>query len=208
MKLSVSILNAKDKEKTIKELNKTDISYFHIDVMDNMFVSQYSFSYQEVIELSSLSEKQLDVHLMHNNPLSYIEKIKDLKNIEYITIHLEIDKDIKYILNKIKDYGYKRGLSIKPNTNIDKIKPYLDDIDLILVMTVEPGYGGQPFLEDSPNRIKEIKRLIKDRDILLEVDGGINNKTLNLVKEADIAVVGSYITTSDDPISRINNLLV
>ena len=208
MKLSVSILNAKDKEKTIKELNKTDISYFHIDVMDNMFVSQYSFSYQEVIELSRLSEKQLDVHLMHNNPLSYIEKIKDLKNIEYMTIHLEIDKDIKYILNKIKDYGYKRGLSIKPNTNIDKIKPYLDDIDLILVMTVEPGYGGQPFLEDSPNRIKEIKRLIKDRDILLEVDGGINNKTLNLVKEADIAVVGSYITTSDDPISRINNLLV
>lgn len=208
MKLSVSILNAKDKEKTIKELNKTDISYFHIDVMDNIFVSQYSFSYQEVIELSSLSEKQLDVHLMHNNPLSYIEKIKDLKNIEYITIHLEIDKDIKYILNKIKDYGYKRGLSIKPNTNIDKIRPYLDDIDLILVMTVEPGYGGQPFLEDSPNRIKEIKRLIKDRDILLEVDGGINNKTLNLVKEADIAVVGSYITTSDDPISRINNLLV
>lgn len=208
MKLSVSILNAKGKEKTIKELNKTDISYFHIDVMDNIFVSQYSFSYQEVIELSRLSEKQLDVHLMHNNPLSYIEKIKDLKNIEYITIHLEIDKDIKYILNKIKDYGYKRGLSIKPNTNIDKIKPYLDDIDLILVMTVEPGYGGQPFLEDSPNRIKEIKRLIKDRDILLEVDGGINNKTLNLVKEADIAVVGSYITTSDDPISRINNLLV
>lgn len=208
MKLSVSILNAKDKGKTIKKLNKTDISYFHIDVMDNIFVSQYSFSYQEVIELSSLSEKQLDVHLMHNNPLSYIEKIKGLKNIEYITIHLEIDKDIKYILNKIKDYGYKRGLSIKPNTNIDKIKPYLDDIDLILVMTVEPGYGGQPFLEDSPNRIKEIKRLIKDRDILLEVDGGINNKTLNLVKEADIAVVGSYITTSDDPISRINNLLV
>ena len=208
MKLSVSILNAKDKEKTIKELNKTDISYLHIDVMDSIFVSQYSFSYQEVIELSSLSEKKLDVHLMHNNPLSYIEKIKDLKNIEYITIHLEIDKDIKYILNKIKDYGYKRGLSIKPNTNIDKIRPYLDDIDLILVMTVEPGYGGQPFLEDSPNRIKEIKRLIKDRDILLEVDGGINNTTLNLVKEADIAVVGSYITTSDDPISRINNLLV
>ena len=208
MKLSVSILNAKDKEKTIKELNKTDISYFHIDVIDNIFVSQYSFSYQEVIELSSLSEKQLDVHLMHNNPLSYIEKIKDLKNIEYITIHLEIDKDIKYILNKIKDYGYKRGLSIKPNTNIDKIKPYLDDIDLILVMTVEPGYGGQPFLEDSPNRIKEIKRLIQDKDILLEVDGGINNETLSLVKEADIAVVGSYITTSDDPISRINNLLV
>lgn len=208
MKLSVSILNAKDKEKTIKELNKTDISYLHIDVMDSIFVSQYSFSYQEVIELSSLSEKKLDVHLMHNNPLSYIEKIKDLKNIEYITIHLEIDKDIKYILNKIKDYGYKRGLSIKPNTNIDKIRPYLDDIDLILVMTVEPGYGGQPFLEDSPNRIKEIKRLIQDKDILLEVDGGINNETLSLVKEADIAVVGSYITTSDDPISRINSLLV
>ena len=129
-------------------------------------------------------------------------------NIENITIHLEIDKDIKEILSKIKSLGFKRGLSIKPNTDINKLVPYLDDIDLILVMTVEPGLGGQQFLESSTKRLKEIKELIGTRDILLEVDGGINNNTINLVKDANIAVVGSYITKSTDPVSQINSLLV
>ena len=138
----------------------------------------------------------------------YIDNIKDLDNIENITIHLEIDKDIKEILSKIKSLGFKRGLSIKPNTDINKLVPYLDDIDLILVMTVEPGLGGQQFLESSTKRLKEIKELIGTRDILLEVDGGINNNTINLVKDANIAVVGSYITKSTDPVSQINSLLV
>ena len=144
---------------------------------------------------------------MHSRPLSYIEQIKDLKNIEYITIHLEIEENIQNILNKIKEYGFKRGISIKPNTDINKLIPYLDNIDLILIMTVEPGQGGQPFLESSPNRIKEIKNLIKDKNILLEVDGGINDKTINLVNTADIAVVGSYITTSDNMIEKVKTLV-
>lgn len=207
MKLSVSILNAKDKKETIRILNNTDISYFHIDVMDGIFVSQVSLPVEETIELSKVSEKKLDIHLMHSSPLTYIEKIKDLKNIEYITIHLEIEENIKEILNKIKTYGFKRGISVKPNTDINKIIPYLDDIDLILIMTVEPGLGGQPFLENSPARIKEIKKLIKDKNILLEVDGGINNNTIKLVKDTDIAVVGSYITTSDNMIERIKKLV-
>ena len=102
---------------------------------------------------------------------------------------------------------FKRGISIKPNTDINKLIPYLDNIDLILIMTVEPGQGGQPFLENSPNRIKEIKNLIKDKNILLEVDGGINDKTINLVNTADIAVVGSYITTSDNMIEKVKTLV-
>ena len=144
---------------------------------------------------------------MHSRPLSYIEQIKDLKNIEQLTIHLETEEKIQNILNKIKEYGFKRGLSIKPNTDINKLIPYLDNIDLILIMTVEPGQGGQPFLENSPNRIKEIKNLIKDKNILLEVDGGINDKTINLVNTADIAVVGSYITTSDNMIEKVKTLV-
>ena len=108
----------------------------------------------------------------------------------------------------MKSLGFKRGLSIKPNTDINKLVPYLDDIDLILVMTVEPGLGGQQFLESSTKRLKEIKELIGTRDILLEVDGGINNNTINLVKDANIVVVGSYITKSTDPVSQINSLLV
>ena len=208
MKISVSILNAKDKKETIKILNNTDISYFHIDVMDGNFVKQISLPAEETLELSKVSEKKLDIHLMHSRPLSYIEQIKDLKNIEYITIHLEIEENIQNILNKIKEYGFKRSLAIKPNTDINLLVPYLDIIDRILIMTVEPGLGGQPFLESSTKRLKEIKELIGTRDILLEVDGGINNNTINLVKDANIAVVGSYITKSTDPVSQINSLLV
>ncbi len=207
MKLSVSILNSKDKENTIKTLNNTNISFFHIDVMDGKFVSQKTLEPEEVILLSKISEKKLDIHLMHSNPLEYITRIRNIENIEYITIHLEIEKNIKEILNKIKEYGFKRGISIKPNTNINNLIPYLDDIDLILVMTVEPGLGGQPFIEESTNRLKQIKNLIKDKNILLEVDGGINNETINKVKEANIAVVGSYITTSDNMKEKIKTLV-
>ena len=208
MKLSVSILNSKDRKEMIDKLNNANISYIHMDVMDGKFVSQNTLSYQELRELSSFSNKKLDVHLMMDNPEEYINNIKDLNNIENITIHLEIDKDIKRILSMIKSLGIKRGISIKPNTDINKLLPYLNDIDLILVMTVEPGLGGQPFIETSTTRLKEIKKLIKDKDILIEVDGGINSNTINLVKDADIVVVGSYITCSDNPISKINSLLV
>lgn len=208
MRLSVSILNSKDKINMIKTLNNTKISYIHIDVMDGLFVSQKSLPSDEIIKLSPFSSKSLDIHLMVENPMYYIERIKELPNIDNITIHLEINKDIKNILNKIKEYDFKRSLAIKPNTDINLLVPYLDIIDRILIMTVEPGLGGQPFLENSPNRIKEIKKLIKDKNIELEVDGGINNQTINKVKDVDISVVGSYITTSDNPAQKINDLLV
>jgi len=207
MELSVSILNAQDKVKMIDLLNKTDISYIHLDVMDGKFVSQKSLPLEEVLKLVSISKKKVDIHLMMDNPIEYIENLKELPNIEYVTIHLEIDKDIKNILSKIKSYGYKSGLSIKPNTDINEILPYLDDIDLILLMTVEPGLGGQPFITDSSIRLKELKKIIKE-NIRIEVDGGINNITIKEVPEADIAVVGSYITTSENPIDKINSLLV
>ena len=207
MELSVSILNAKDKIEMINLLNKTDISYIHLDVMDGNFVSQKSLPLEEIIELSKVSDKKLDVHLMMDNPLEYIEKIKDLDNIEYITIHLEIDKDIKNILKKIKDYGYKTGLSIKPNTDIKELLPYLDYLDLVLLMTVEPGLGGQQFMIKSVERLKRLKQIVNE-NIKIEVDGGINNITIKEVRESDIAVVGSYITTSENPIDKINSLLV
>ena len=134
--------------------------------------------------------------------------IKDLKIIEYITIHLEIDKDIKDILSKIKSYGYKTGLSIKPNTDVNALIPYLDDLDLILLMTVEPGLGGQPFIESSIEKIQDLKKLINNTNIKIEVDGGINDKTITEVKEANIAVVGSYITKSENPTEVIKDLIV
>lgn len=208
MELSVSILNSQDRKEMIKLLNKSNSTYTHIDVMDGVFVSQRTFLIEEIKELSTLSKKKLDVHLMVENPIIYIDKMSDLSNIEYITIHLEIERDIKKILTQIKLYGFKAGLSIKPNTDINLLLPYLDYIDLLLVMTVEPGYGGQSFLPSSSKRLEEIKKITREYNIKLEVDGGINNITIKKVPQADIAVVGSYITNSYDPISKIDSLLV
>lgn len=207
MELSISILNAKDRRNMIKTLNETNISYLHLDVMDGNFVPNKEFSKEEIIEFSQISEKKLDIHLMVNDPIEYIEIIKNIPNIEYVTIHFEIEKDIKNILSKIKSYGIKTGLSIKPNTDINKLLPFIEDIDLVLLMTVEPGEGGQKFISSSSKRLEELSKILNN-NIKIEVDGGINDETINCVKGADIAVVGSYITTSDNPIEKINNLLV
>lgn len=207
MELSVSILNSNDRKNTIEILNDTDISYIHFDVMDGNFVSQSSLPIEEIIKLSKISEKKIDVHLMVDNPIEYIENIKNITNIEFITIHLELEQNIKEILTKIKTYGYKAGLSIKPNTKIEEILPYLDYLDLILLMTVEPGLGGQKFIESSISRLKELRNLVPE-NIKIEVDGGINDQTIKLVSDANLAVVGSYITTSDNMVEKINSLLV
>ena len=202
MKISVSILNSKDRKEDIIALNKTEISYFHIDVMDGNFVSQKAFSSDEIVKLSTISEKPLDIHLMVDNPLLYIEALKN------ITIHFEIDKDINSILTRIKELGFKRGLSIKPNTKIEDIIPYIDNVDLILLMTVEPGLGGQKILPQSKERLLKLKNLVENRNITIEVDGGINNETIKDISQADIFVVGSYITQSQNPIEKIKTLLV
>lgn len=208
MKLSVSILNSRDKTKCIELLNNTDISYIHIDTMDGLFVSQKSLPVEEIEKLSKISQKKFDVHLMVKDPYPYLEKLKNISNIEYITIHLEITENIKEILSLIKKYNFKSGISIKPNTPVEEISPYLNNIDLVLLMTVEPGLGGQAFLPQSKERISKLKELVKDKNIKIFVDGGINDRTISEVSEADIAVVGSYITTSDDPLSQIKKLLV
>ena len=208
MELSISLLNAKDRKKTVKKLNNTKIDMFHIDVMDGEFVTNKSFPVEEIIELSSITSKPLDIHLMVNDPVIYIEKLNELSNINNITFHLEINKDINNILNKLKKYGIKRGIALRPNTDIKEIIPYLNNIDLLLVMTVEPGLGGQPFIETSTERIKQIKKIIKDYNIILEVDGGINDKTISKVSDANISVVGSFVTTSNNIEEAINKLIV
>ena len=205
IKISTSILSSKNRKESIIKLNNTNTDYLHIDVMDGKFVPNYQFEVDEINNLISLSEKKIDIHLMVENPEEYLEKINHSSNIEFITIHIEINKDIKNIINKIKNKGYKIGLSIKPNTDIALLKPYIDEIDLILVMSVEPGYGGQEFISNTINRIKEIRNL--KENIIIEVDGGIKDNNINLLKEnTDIAVVGSYIINQDNYNKAINIL--
>lgn len=204
IKISTSILSSNNRELCIKELNNTNTDYIHIDIMDGVFVSNKQFTIKEVINLSKVSNKPLDVHLMVNNPIKYIKRIINLDNIEFITFHLEINKNIDKIIAYIKKHNKKCGIAIKPNTNITEIIKYLDNIDLILLMSVEPGYGGQEFIPNTINRINELKKLTNKE---IEVDGGINNININNIKDIiNIAVVGSYITNSNDYNKTINEL--
>lgn len=209
MKISTSILDCQDRIEGVIQLNRTHTSYIHIDVMDGEFVPNIQFAeVQEIQAINKVSKYPLDVHLMVMNPIEYVEKLENM-NIEYVTFHLELDQDIPKIISKIKEKGYKVGLSIKPGTDITKFKSYLEDIDLVLVMSVEPGLGGQTFLNETVDRVNELKKMIeKNRSpVQIEVDGGINVDTIALLDQIDIAVVGSYIVKSDNYYKRIEELL-
>lgn len=204
IKISTSILSSNNRVDSIKKLNDTNCNYIHIDVMDNKFVPNYQFSIEEINKLIPLSTKKIDIHLMVEDPLTYINKINN-SNIEYITIHYEINDNIDNILQTIKKKGYKVGLAIKPKTKIDEVKEYLNKIDMLLIMSVEPGYGGQSFIPNTINKINELKQL--NKDLTVEVDGGINDKTIKQIYDiSDIAVVGSYIINQIDYNKAINNL--
>jgi len=208
MMIATSILNSKDRINSVLKLNRTNTSYVHIDVMDGKFVSDTQFSLNEITAVNRVSKYPMDVHLMVNDPISYIVKLRNM-NISYITFHLEIRKNKDKIIKLIKDMGYKVGISIKPGTDIEKLRPYLDDIDMILVMSVEPGCGGQKFIDSTLDRVKEVKKLIKEskRDIKIEVDGGINGENISKLSDVDIAVVGTYIINSNNYYDVIEKLL-
>ena len=209
MKVSVSILGLDDRKKAISLLNNTNCDYIHIDVMDGSFVPNKQFTTEEINNLEIISKKKFDVHLMVDNPREYIENL-DISNIEYIIVHSEIAKDIDELLVLIKSYNVKCGLSIKPNTDISILTPYLNKLDLILVMSVEPGFSGQEFISNSLDRVSKLKQIIKNNnlDIVMAIDGGINGSNASLVKKSgiDMVVSGSYVTNSLDYQDKINDL--
>lgn len=209
MKVSVSILGLDDRKKAISLLNNTNCDYIHIDVMDGCFVPNKQFTTEEINNLGIISKKKFDVHLMVDNPREYIENL-DISNIEYIIVHSEIDKDIDELLDLIKSYNVKCGLSIKPNTDISILTPYLNKLDLILVMSVEPGFSGQEFISNSLDKVSKLKQIIKNNnlDIVMAIDGGINGSNASLVKKSgiDMVVSGSYVTNSLDYQDKINDL--
>ena len=209
MKISTSILNAENRLECIKKLNNSTTNYIHIDVMDGKFVEDTQINtIEKITTLANASDKQLDIHLMVENPLEYIQKL-DNKNIKYIIFHLEIQEDIEKLIQEIKAKGYLPGIAINPETNIEKLIPYLNQIDLILIMSVRPGRGGQKFIPTTVDKIAKLKQIIQENklNILIEVDGGINAQTIKNVKNIDIAVAGSYIIKSSDYNKAIQQLL-
>jgi len=204
LKISTSILSSKNRIKSIELLNETNTDYVHIDVMDNKFVHNYQFPINEIIKLAKISNKLFDIHLMVEDPEKYIKNL-NLNKVDSITIHIEINKDIDYLIELIKSYGIEVGIAINPNTSITKLNRYIEKVDKILVMSVEPGYGGQKFIDKTVDKIISIRN--KKADILIEVDGGINDEVIDKIKYiSDIAVVGSYITNSTTYQEAINNL--
>ncbi len=206
MLISVSFLSSKNPPKDIKKLNETDVDYIHVDIMDGKFVKNKTMPFREMKNIDKYTSKRLDVHLMVENAYHYIKDYASL-NSEYITIHVESD-NVKENLLEIKNYGIKAGIAINPTTSIKEIVPYLPLVDQILIMSVEPGEGGQAFIKESIDKIKEVKVLLKEYKInpVINIDGGINDQTIKYCRDCDIIVSGSFIIKSDDFQERINKL--
>ena len=197
MKVSVSILsNTLKPLDIVKELDKTNADAIHIDIMDGKFVDNKTWTTSEIIKLTKHSNLPLDVHLMVNNPSKYIEDYAML-NTNNITFHYEAVKDVNKVINEIKDYGLKVGIAVNPDTDVKNIYDYLSNIDIVLIMSVYPGKSGQVFINETLDKIKELKDYIVNNNLktLISVDGGINDETGKLCKEAgaDILVSASYI---------------
>lgn len=201
MKLSVSILSMKDQfdiKENIKKLNNCNIDFLHIDIMDGKFVKNSTWNCLDVKNILPNNSKPLDIHLMVEDIEKYINDFSIL-NPKYITFHLEsTDNPIK-IIKLIKEKNIGVGISIKPNTDVSKLLPYLSLVDLVLVMSVEPGQGGQKFLDNSVEKINYLYQVRNDKNYnyVIEVDGGVNNTTIENCRKCDIVVVGSYITKNN-----------
>ncbi len=208
VEISTSILSVEEKDcmKTFYDLETAKTDLFHIDVMDGKFVENNTS--KKMLEYASnikqMSNLPLDVHLMVEDAKSYIQEYLPLEP-AYITVHKEsfkTEEELKETIKYIKEYGVKAGVSIKPNTKVEEIYNILPYIHLVLVMTVEPGKGGQSLIETTISKIEELKqyRQEHDLDFYIEADGGINEQTVSLVKDAgvDIIVAGTAIIQADD----------
>lgn len=208
-KISASLLSIRDKLKeTILEFNDLDIDYIHLDIMDNLFVPYNSFTNDEIKLITTLTNKPLDVHLMVKDIDKYIYDYVML-NTKYITIHYEALEDTS-IIKKIKNFGIKCGISIKPNTNVEKIYDLLPLVDMVLIMSVEPGRGGQEFIPSALEKVKKLKDKIKNDnlDVIISIDGGINNiRAIECLNSGvDMLVIGSALVNSENKEELIKNI--
>ena len=206
MLISTSFLSSLNPSKDLKKLNDTDTDFIHVDVMDGIFVNGRTMPFKEMRKIYKYTSKRLDVHLMVEEPAKLIKKYASL-NVEYITIHVE-SENVEDNLKLIKNYAIKSGIAINPETKVSELVPYLPLVDMILVMSVEPGKGGQAFLPKTKSKIKEIKKLLKEykSKAIISVDGGINNETKVNCEDATILVAGTYIISDTDFQERINKL--
>ena len=209
--ISPSILTADflHLESEIEMVNQSEADLLHLDIMDGVFVPNLSFGFPVIRQIKKVSSKPLDVHLMIVDPDRYLEAYRDA-GADWLTVHYETCTHLHRTIQRIKELGMKPAVSLNPHTDVSLLEPILPDLNMVLIMTVNPGFGGQKFIEGSWDKIRKLKKMIRDAGAktLIQVDGGVTEENIGALIKAgvDVFVVGNTIFSAEDPLLVTSNL--
>lgn len=196
-------------QRDVEMINESEADWFHIDIMDGVFVPNISFGMPVLKAISKHANKTIDTHLMIVDPDRYIQTFADLGT-DILTVHYEACTHLHRTLQAIKAAGMKAGVALNPHTNINLLEDTINDIDLVCIMSVNPGFGGQSFIENTYDKVKKLKALITEKgaNTLIEIDGGVNDQNAKKLTDAgaDVLVAGSFVFKSEDQKATISNL--
>ncbi len=204
--LSANFLNL---QKDIEMINNSEADWFHLDVMDGVFVPNISFGFPIISQIKKLAKKPLDVHIMITNPDKYISDFTKAGT-DILTVHYEASTHLHRTIQQIKQEGMKAGVALNPHTSVSLLENIINDIDLVLIMSVNPGFGGQAFIQQTYNKISELRKMIDSNNskAVIEIDGGVNTENSKLLYQAgaDVLVAGSSVFKSENPQETIKKL--
>ncbi len=204
--LSADFLNL---EKDIEMLNNSEADWIHLDIMDGVFVPNISFGFPVIDLLKNKTDKPLDVHLMIVSPEKFVTQVAAI-GATYMNVHYEACTHLHRVIQEIKKHGMKAAVTLNPHTPVDLLQDIIYELDMVLLMSVNPGFGGQKFIEQTVEKVSKLKEMIlrKNLDTLIEVDGGVNLETGKKLVDAgaDVLVAGSFVFSSPNPVETINKL--